>query len=563
MIVKVSRKWWSSIGATMVLLALIWAVGGALAQEPGPEGDFSLASTVAAKINYQGRLTDPDGVPLDGPHEMRFQIYDDAGAGTMLWDSGLIGVDVDNGLFNVPLAVDPYDFNGQALWLRIQVGGEWLSPRQELVPVPYALSLRPGAVIAGASAGTGFGQAVVNVDNYSPPCGGGTGVYAQTCSGSAVRGVSGDVGVYGYSGFTSAVRGEAVNGRGGYFTSEEGYGIEVTSNGTNHWDHAGYFTANWGYGIYAKSAENMAIRGEAGDVSGLWQPAGPVGVAGIGEARGVYGSSGDGQGVRGVSINSSGVSGETESDDQNSTAGVWGYDGSGAGVAVRGLKYGSSGMAVWGTNWGDTGSGVVGSSTNYVGVWGETDQAYHNYGFYTPDNIYSLNIHIAGALMHVMQNAGSEPLDPGDVVVFEGIRTPLEAGESPVIQVVKATTSDSTAVAGVVYSGFNVSAVTGDWSAEGVDSADGAQVTTTGPVAPGEYLLLVVQGPAQVKASALSGTIRTGDLLSTGGSDGCAAAAAQVTIEGVRTAMPGTVLGKALEPLNAGQGLIYAFVTLQ
>ena len=66
-----------------------------------------------------------------------------------------------------------------------------------------------------------------------------------------------------------------------------------------------------------------------------------------------------------------------------------------------------------------------------------------------------------------------------------------------------------------------------------------------------------------MKASALAGAIQPGDLLSSGGPAGQAAKAAQLSIEGVTTAVPGTVLGKALEPLDQGDKRIYVFVTLQ
>lgn len=44
---------------------------------------------------------------------------------------------------------------------------------------------------------------------------------------------------------------------------------------------------------------------------------------------------------------------------------------------------------------------------------------------------------------------------------------------------------------------------------------------------------------------------------------GLAAKAGQISVEGVALAAPGTVFGKALEPLPAGDGLIYVYVTLQ
>jgi hypothetical protein len=81
-------------------------------------------------------------------------------------------------------------------------------------------------------------------------------------------------------------------------------------------------------------------------------------------------------------------------------------------------------------------------------------------------------------------------------------------------------------------------------------------------VAPGDYLLVVVQGPVQVKVSALSGAIEPGDLLSSAGEAGHAAKAAELTVDGVTIAPPGTVFGKALEALDEGDGLVYVFVTL-
>ena len=76
-------------------------------------------------------------------------------------------------------------------------------------------------------------------------------------------------------------------------------------------------------------------------------------------------------------------------------------------------------------------------------------------------------------------------------------------------------------------------------------------------------MLVVVRGPAQVKASALEGDIRPGNLLSSAAQVGFASRAEEISIDGINTPTPGTILGKALEPLEAGQKLIYIFVTLQ
>jgi len=144
---KIRTMW--VVVAVVMFLVLAAGAAGAIPALLAP-GD-----PVAGTINYQGRLTDPGGLPLDGTFPMQFQVYNDPAAGVLLWDSGAVSVDVDNGLFNVGLAVQVTAFNGQGLWLRIQVNGEWLSPRQALLPVPYALGLKPGAVIYSSSAGAG------------------------------------------------------------------------------------------------------------------------------------------------------------------------------------------------------------------------------------------------------------------------------------------------------------------------------------------------------------------------------------------------------------------------
>ena len=159
--------------------------------------------------------------------------------------------------------------------------------------------------------------------------------------------------------------------------------------------------------------------------------------------------------------------------------------------------------------------------------------------------------------MQVVQNGGITSLETGDVVIFSGIGAPLEDGGSPVIQVEAANFANSTAVAGVVFSQYNI-----DKLRAGTEDAR-TEVTSQGAAAPGEYLLVVVQGPAQVKASAISGALQPGDLLSSAGPAGVAAKANEVSLNGVETAIPGTILGKALEPITDGQALIYIFVTLQ
>jgi hypothetical protein len=109
------------------------------------------AASVSSQISYQGKISDSSGNPLTGSHNFKFQLYTAASGGTLVWEQDQSGVTVQNGLLEVKLAVDPTDFDGKALWLAITVDGQLLSPRQELLPVPYALGLKPGAAINGDS----------------------------------------------------------------------------------------------------------------------------------------------------------------------------------------------------------------------------------------------------------------------------------------------------------------------------------------------------------------------------------------------------------------------------
>ena len=127
------------------LVAIFLAASGVVASPPM----FGDDPPVESKINYQGQLMDDAGNPLDGTYDMEFRFYNAAVGGSQVGSTISRGdVAVANGLFSVKLDVDQSDFNGQGLWLEVKVEGETLSPRQEILPVPYALSLKPGAEIS-------------------------------------------------------------------------------------------------------------------------------------------------------------------------------------------------------------------------------------------------------------------------------------------------------------------------------------------------------------------------------------------------------------------------------
>jgi len=97
---------------------------------------------VPQKINYQGRLTDLEtGEPITGEHDMTFRIFDVESGGTALWFEDRNVTADTSGVVSVILgSTNPIDitFEG-SLWLEVEVGGEVLEPRRELVSVPYSL----------------------------------------------------------------------------------------------------------------------------------------------------------------------------------------------------------------------------------------------------------------------------------------------------------------------------------------------------------------------------------------------------------------------------------------
>ena len=95
---------------------------------------------IPKKISYQGRLTDSSGAPLAGSHSIVFSIYGAADGGSPLWSETKIAEADSGGVFSTVLgSANPIeiDFAGPC-WLEIEVDGETLSPRREVVSVPFA-----------------------------------------------------------------------------------------------------------------------------------------------------------------------------------------------------------------------------------------------------------------------------------------------------------------------------------------------------------------------------------------------------------------------------------------
>lgn len=76
-------------------------------------------------------------------------------------------------------------------------------------------------------------------------------------------------------------------------------------------------------------------------------------------------------------------------------------------------------------------------------------------------------------------------------------------------------------------------------------------------------VLVATTGRVLVKADASSGPIQVGDLLVTSDKEGFAMKSQPINVGGAQIHRPGTLIGKALEPLAKGQGEIKVLLSLQ
>jgi hypothetical protein len=230
--------------------------------------------------------------------------------------------------------------------------------------------------------------------------------------------------------------------------------------------------------------------------------------------------------------------------------------------------------------------GVYASSDDSYGVVANTNVA-NGYGVYTGDRIYTGGGCVGCTSMIIAQNGSDAILEPGDVVTVVGIaREPSEFYARPVLLVRKADAASGQGVVGVVEGRYVTQLITKEEGRletryeevvdpEGEREPERVAVqdliveetvvedahATTEPVAPGDYLTVVYRGLAQVKVDASAGAIQVGTPLLAAGDSGYALATQPALEAGSVPA--GAIVGKALEPLEGGEGLIWVLVDLQ
>jgi hypothetical protein len=336
-------------------------------------------------------LTDPNsGEPVaDGSYTMTFRLYDSESGSSELWTETK-DISVQDGVFSTILgdktALDQGLFDSRALWLGVKVGADpEMTPRQRILPVAYALSLIPGAVISTTS-----DSAILELINAGPRV---TLAVTNTVQ-DGIWGFSGDsnwaAGVGGYS--ESSLHGMGVQGIAAP-TSGEGYGVwgkshapsgagvyGATSYDADFWEASGVM----GYSIYTNTA---GVYGESEHGNGVFGKANSGSRSGVvgwneGAASGVYGVSDQGHGVSGRTDDTAGGyehAGVYGRSTHTETLGVLGESEYGVAVLGRISEPDNWQSAVAGQHFGG-GPGVTGYSQSDDGVEGYSDSDHGVYG---------------------------------------------------------------------------------------------------------------------------------------------------------------------------------------
>jgi len=307
--------------------------------------------------------------------------------------------------------------------------------------------------------------------------------------------------------------------------SGSGVGLDLTSTNGSAFSavsQADDGTAIWG--IANGAGGSTGISGSSNGSNGQ-------GVAGFassstGFAKGVYGfsASSSGFGVFGFapSTGNHGVGGESQAVGGRGVAGTaWRMDQTGVNYGVYGRSNSSDGFGGFFVNLDNSGAGILLAANDHEST-DDLEFFVSKYG-----NVYADGTYSSPASDFAEMLPGGEDLEPADVLVID-----LDG------KLVRSTTAYQANVMGVFSTqpGFLGGA------------GEGSDLIGKVPLA--------IMGVVPVKASAENGAIQPGDMLVASDTPGYAMRAGE-------NPSVGTILGKALEPLESGLGVIQILVMLQ
>lgn len=461
-----------ALGTALVCtLALIGNVQGQSKQAPdgsaSPKREITATAraSITSTFTYQGKLEE-SGQAVNGSRSMDFALSSVSDCSSLATATVAKTVSLSDGFFAVDLSFSSSVFNGQALWLSIEVEGTPVAC-QSLRAAPYANTLRPKAMIEGDVA-----SEEQLLDLRSGPD---TSVDEGTLGAKIGRrtGLGYPVGVYGYAYEYGST------GLWGVSDSQFGWGVNGVAEGTDSVGVRGIANASTTgtIGVYGEAASPDGYAGQFKNFAS-GEPGWGLSVEGFTGAR-ITGTGGSG-----LMVN---ASGNTNGDD-----------------GVRGEHSGGDGVVGFSDGTGNLDNGVIGFSSGGYGIYGFSNAA-GQYGGYFDDPIYANGGCTGCTTSYVAVNDSDAKLQVGDAVRPEGVDTMSGGSGQPIIQTAPATTGDN--VLGVVVG--RTTRQVADASED--DVKPGAHWGPTGGVAqPGDYVVIAVQGLAQVRVDA-DALITTGD----------------------------------------------------
>ena len=480
-------------------------------------------------INFQGALKDANGEPVNDTQFMEFLIYDVPENGTPIWVEQHPSVTIENGIFNVQLGeAEPFPdslFHIEPLYITFLFGGEEMMPRQQLISVPYARMTEHAnsadtaqyAVYAGATAIDSLyinstGPDTMTANSSLPVLS-----LSNTGSGDAIHIAStGDDGVYLNNVNTDGIHIKNAGDNGVHIEQSQNFGVRIDSTGND--------------GIYVRKVGSPSNINSAVAKNGLE-------VAGA-QGNGLYVGHAD---LDGLYVNSAGDDGvhihqAGNPSSFNSSVGKNGIEIEGA--EYNGLYIGYSGDDGIYIDSTDTDGleidaayyhGIRVSAANLsgaalngdaYGVHATTTNANGEYGVYTADKMFAASGFYPTKNGTFAKNTGSNSLEPGDVVSIAGGYEVNVLGEKgvPVVNIEKANSRNSEAVFGVVEYKVKIEEI--------VDKGKTNETIThksfrfaAGDALPGDYLAIIVFGPADVNLNSRS-QIEVGQRLTISAQDG-------------------------------------------
>jgi len=472
---------------------------------------FAVAApeTLKNRFTYQGELTD-GGAPANGAYDFEFKMFDAAMGGaqigiTMTADD----VNVAGGRFAAVLDPNVY-LDGTRAFLEIGVrpgasGGAYttLTPRQELTATPYALTVRPGAVINDPE---GYEPWLLKLSTDPAALGPPTLVQIDAGSGRAINAnAQTDVaiwGTYNGNGLSPGVLGQSTS------ASVDATGVTggVTNTGSDP-TSAGMRGINKGAGM-GVYGEHESATGTAAGVKGVTQSASGYAVGVQGEVA-TTAAGGYSAGIRGVN---------------NST--------NGNGIGVYGTQAGT-GYGVYGETPG--GRGVYGFSPTGTGVFSRSHSGYVFQGYNQFDVVFQVDSN-------------------GDVSADGTYTSP--AADFAELLPARGETEPGDVLSVGADGNLTRSAKAYDPAVAGVHSTRPAFLGGAGGEDDASKIPLGVVGVVPVKVTDENGPIAPGDLLVASSVPGHAMRAGDDPPNG-------TVIGKALQRSSGGRGVIRAILMLQ